>query len=124
MHHLKKIDRSAFLYLDPKGVKHLFAQCATCMMATSDYRKGATVGRCTILGKDFEIHLKEGTCCFYVHGDPHTEMRGKEKPHVTPKEAGYEKRKVRCENCKFYKAELIKLNQELQRVRFYVKHGR
>lgn len=92
---VEKITRDAFLYFDPKGDKKRFAQCATCMMWTGD--KGHT---CTIIGQDFPVHGVD-SCGVYVHGSNHEDMIGKEMALVTPKEVGFYRGKVRCENCKY-----------------------
>lgn len=91
-----KVTRAAFLYLDPKGDKARFAQCGTCMMFTGS--------SCTILGKDFTVNAGD-TCGFYVHGKPQPAEKGHEMKSVTPEEAGFERRAVRCENCAYFEDE-------------------
>ncbi len=90
-----KIDRSAFLYFDPKAPKSRFAQCGSCMMFVPDHE------RCTIHGPDVPV-AAGSTCGLYVHGKP---MPGAHVMcAVTPEESGLEHRKVRCENCAWFDA--------------------
>lgn len=93
-----KIDRSTFLYLDPSGKKQdEFAQCGTCMMFTGDFiKKGEKDGKCTIIGPKVPIQAI-GSCGLYVPGPNHVGAETMEA--VTPEEAGYVERPVRCENC-------------------------
>lgn len=88
----KKIDRSAFVYLNPKEPGNKFAQCGTCFMFTGT--------GCIIHDRRIRI-TKDMTCALYVHGDPLLNWRGKEKPYVTPEESGLANFQVRCENCKY-----------------------
>lgn len=103
-----KIDRSAFIYLAPKGDKDKFAQCATCIA----FMPGKE--RCAWFGKNDKV-VAEGSCNLYVHGKPNDdqEIIGA----VTPKEAAYVEAEVRCENCTHVKGDTCllfqKLNQEL-----------
>jgi hypothetical protein len=87
-----KIDRSAFLYMEPKPPLNKFAQCGTCFMFTGN--------RCMILGPKIEI-TPAMSCALYVHGTPRLDQAGKEKALVTPNEAGLLNAKVRCENCQY-----------------------
>lgn len=86
-----KITRDAFLYLDPRGPKARFAQCATCRDWVSGDR------RCVIIGPRTMV---SGTmsCGFYVHGKPQPPGTTT-TARVTPEEAGLVDREVRCENC-------------------------
>ncbi len=87
----EKVQRDAFIYLDPKPPQDKFAQCGTCMMFTGS--------SCTILGKDKKVDAGD-SCALYVHGKPQPKMKGKEHKSVTPEEAGFvEGEQVRCENC-------------------------
>lgn len=95
----EKIDRSAFLYLDPKKPKGQFAQCGTCFMWTG--KKGNT---CFIHGTKIEV-TADMSCGFYVNGKPTEEFIGKEQAIVKPQESGAVKRKVRCENCKSFNSD-------------------
>lgn len=90
-----KIDRSAFLYLEPKEGQdpNNFAQCATCFMYLPNKK------RCSIFPKNFVVQ-PDASCGLYVSGKAsdfqpwHTS--------VTPKAAGYVEEQVRCENCSWY----------------------
>lgn len=97
-----KIDRSAFLYLEPTdksyGSPEKYAQCATCMMWTGEQNL-----TCTIHGDKETLEVGEGdTCGFYVNGMPMPSMAGKEHASVRPQESGFERRQVRCENCRLF----------------------
>lgn len=88
------IDRSAFLYMKPKGPnKHEFAQCSTCA-AYKPFTK-----RCGLFSaKDY---IKpEASCGMYLKGKPDEDQETTDM--VTPEEAGYMVGKVRCENCKAF----------------------
>lgn len=104
----QKIDRSAFIYLDPQGKKEEFAQCGTCVAFLPGKK------RCGYFGKNDEV-VANASCGLYVHGKPHDDQPIINA--VTPKEAGYVLGQVRCENCTWYvnsKCELFeKLNQQL-----------
>lgn len=84
------ITRDAFLYMDPKAPMGAFGQCSTCKMWT-----GHT---CEILGPNFPVAGSD-SCGLYVHKlsvkgeDSRTEM------NISPQEAGFVRRQVRCENC-------------------------
>ena len=86
----KKIDRSAFLYMDPKGDQDKFAQCATCSHFTGE--------SCEILGKHLKVKPTD-SCALYIHGEPDPSKKGSEKEVVKPEDAGFIKAAVRCENC-------------------------
>jgi len=87
-----KVDRSAFIYLDPKPPEDSFAQCGTC-------RDWVRTGLCVIHGPD--VNVTAGmSCALYVNGDP--SPGGTETyPFVTPTESGLVDREVRCENCRW-----------------------
>ncbi len=101
------IDRSAFIYMDPKGKdKKNFAQCKTCMMWTGP--KGQT---CTIHGK---LKIKaSASCALYVNGPNHDDMIGKEMKAVEPETSGLIDASVRCENCKWFDNGVCVLFQKL-----------
>lgn len=48
--------------------------------------------------------LAQDTCGFYISGKPSPNAAGHEKELVTPKEAGFERRKVHYENCLAFNA--------------------
>lgn len=95
-----RIDRSAFLYLEPSadsyGNPEDYAQCKTCYSFMGDERK-----RCYIIGKDFEV-LGAHTCAVYINGEPETFRAGTEKELITLRDAGFERRAVRCQNCYWF----------------------
>ena len=85
-----KIDRSAFIYLPPKGNKKEFAQCSTCQLFLP------TKERCGIFGKSDKV-VADASCGLYIQGTPNDDqpITGV----VTPDQAGYVLGQVRCENC-------------------------
>lgn len=89
---MKKIQRDAFLYMDPKVEKDM-AQCSTCIQWTGE--------TCAIIGSDTKV-TGDMSCGLYLSGEPNKDLLGKEKELVTAKEAGLVKRKVRCENCRSF----------------------
>jgi hypothetical protein len=103
-----KIDRSAFIYLKPKGDKNQFAQCGTCTAFLPNKQ------RCAWFGKNDKV-IAEASCSLYVHGKPNDDQAIINS--VSPKDAGYVVGKVRCENCTHVKGSNCslyqKLNQEL-----------
>lgn len=103
-----KIDRSAFIYLSPKGDKDIFAQCGSCGAFMPDSQ------RCSLFDKDFKV-VAEGSCGLYVHGEPSEDQEPGNL--VDPKQAGYIVAEVRCENCRHIEGTTCllfqKLNQEL-----------
>jgi hypothetical protein len=105
-----KLTREVFIYLEPKGPKEKFAQCATCRMWTGE--DGLT---CSILGK-IKVTC-EMSCNFYVYGKPSPNLKGKEVASYTPKEAGLVNRQVRCENCRSFdqKTSICMLFQSLNK---------
>lgn len=103
-----KIDRSAFIYLKPKGDKDEFAQCATCVAFLPEKQ------RCAWFGKDDKV-IAKASCALYVHGKPNDDQEIINS--VTPEAAGYVEAEVRCENCQHIEGTTCllfqKLNQEL-----------
>ena len=102
----KKIDRSAFLYLEPETDEPEFAQCLTCIHFVEDEE------RCVILGDDLEV-LPTDSCALYIPGEPRAEPDDIETL-VSPEDAGFVKGEVRCENCRYGGDECqlyIKLNK-------------
>lgn len=90
---MPKIQRDAFLYLDPEPGVDDFAQCSSCR----DWVEGDD--RCVIHGP--MVTVKDTMSCgLYVYGetqDPGTETYF----YISPRESGLVDRKVRCENCKW-----------------------
>lgn len=88
------IERSAFLYMEPKGSnRDEFAQCSTCG-AFKPHTK-----RCGLFSKKDYVKA-EASCGLYIKGEPDEKQETLDL--VTPQEAGYVEGKVRCENCKSY----------------------
>lgn len=92
-----KVTRDAFLYMDPSGPKRgAFGQCRTCKMNVP-MPDGSH--RCSILG----IKIDGGDSCgLYVPGEQDKTEAAHIKHTVSPAEAGYVSRQVRCENCAFF----------------------
>jgi len=97
-HQPKPIDRSCFLYMEPRKGTYKpeeFAQCSSCMMWSDEKRSV-----CVIHGKD--VHVGGSySCALYVNGKPMSENYAHAKPYVTPKESGLVDTPVRCENCRY-----------------------
>lgn len=92
-----KLERDAFLYMDPRAPRKRFAQCSACR----DWVAGDR--RCVIHGPRV-IVPGSASCGLYVWGVP--KPRGTEThARVTPEESGLVDRKVRCENCKWFDAD-------------------
>ena len=88
----KRYTRDTFLYQDPMEPKDKFAQCGSCTL----YVPGRK--RCSILGTALKVEPTH-SCNLYIHGDPH------EQPiveRVTPEDAGFVTRKIRCEHCRAF----------------------
>jgi hypothetical protein len=108
-----KINRAAFLYLDPVRPLGSFAQCSTCR----DWVTGDR--RCFIHGRKVTVP-GTASCGFYVHG-PVRPAGTSVYAWVTPEESGLVNRQVRCENCKYMDGAthcgfFAKLNNELPEV--------
>ncbi len=90
---MPKIDRSAFLYMDPVGSNASeFGQCGSCRFGVE--------GRCVLLGHDVD---KGDSCGLYVHAtEEDSPAVPEEREYVSDRDAGYVRREVRCENCKFF----------------------
>ncbi len=104
-----KIDRSAFLYMDPKDPEDTFAQCATCFHFLPNAE------RCLLFGKNDKV-VAEASCALYVHGTPADDREIINS--VSPEEAGYYVGQVRCENCSWFnKDSTCGLYQELNKLK-------
>lgn len=92
----RKLDRSAFIYLEQIKPTAQFAQCVTCSL----FLPGRE--RCAIFGKD-DVVKANASCGMYIQGSPSDdqEIRGV----VAPEEAGYVEEQVRCENCIWFNVE-------------------
>ena len=89
-----KLKRDTFIYLSPKSDDD-FAQCSTCRDWVRD-------DHCRIHGPDVDVP-GTASCCLYVWGwtlDAGTPTQA----IVTPIESGLVDRDVRCENCKWFEA--------------------
>jgi len=86
------INRSAFLYMEPKNGEEEHAQCCECWKWT-----GHDHETCVVLGK---THIPgTASCNLYEYGRPNPVFAGHEQQVYTPEEAGFVNRPVRCENC-------------------------
>lgn len=87
--------RSDFIYLDHRGDKDTFAQCASCKMFLAKHKI------CSLHGKHVRIEPTM-SCNVYCYGGPADES---EMEHVsaafTPEQSGLVNRPVRCENCRY-----------------------
>ena len=88
-----KLERDAFLYLNPEHGVPEFAQCGTCV----DWVQGDN--RCTIHGPRVKVP-ESASCGFYICGETHPPGTVTEAL-VTAEESGLVDRKVRCENCQW-----------------------
>jgi|SRR5579864_3846248 len=86
--------RDIFLYQDSHAPVATFAQCGTCRWWTGPKKQ-----RCAILGKALKADAGD-SCGLYVHGNANPDQPVIE--NVTPEEAGFVARKVRCENCRSF----------------------
>lgn len=89
----KGLCRSTFLYMNPKGDEHKFAQCGTCWKFTGK--------SCLEFGPDDKVG-EDDSCGLYCFGEPQPDHVGKEKSGTTPEEAGFVDGEVRCENCEYF----------------------
>lgn len=103
-----RLDRSAFIYLDPTGEKSTFAQCGSCTF----FMPGKE--RCSLYGKEDRV-VADASCGVYVQGKPHDDQKFLNK--FTPKNSGYVLGQVRCENCGWFEDGVChlfrKLNQHM-----------
>lgn len=89
-----RVDRSAFLYMAPRGDREVFSQCGTCRHWAGDQE------RCALFGSGTVVYAGD-TCGLYTWdagADHDTELLA----NATSSEAGYERRQVRCENCRHF----------------------
>ena len=84
-------DRSTFGYLEGHPDIPNFAQCGSCKVWLGRH------DRCLWLPKDFDVD-KTDSCILYVQGPP-IDRETKATGLLEPKEVGFTKGKVRCENC-------------------------
>lgn len=100
----EKIDRSAFIYLEPRGEVDQFSQCGTCVAFLPEKQ------RCAWFSKDDKV-IAEASCALYVNGEPNDDQEIRNS--VIPKDAGYVEEQVRCENCTHVKDSNCSLYQKL-----------
>jgi hypothetical protein len=98
-----KLDRSVFLYMSPKKDVENFAQCSTCVNFLPKKQKCAYFGNKKI--------KSTGSCGLYVYGVPDDTQDIFSS--ITPEDAGYVDRKVRCENCFFANNGICRLFRSL-----------
>lgn len=83
-----KIKRDAFLYLD--GSHGSFAQCGTCVTGKAT---------CKIMD-NVRVSAEYGSCGFYIEGRAVLTLA---IAKLTKEQTGYVERRVRCENCKYFR---------------------
>lgn len=88
-----KIDRSAFVFMRARKPYKTFAQCKTCAFFNP------AIERCENFGPDNVVKAR-GSCGVYAFGPENTTALPQSR--ITPTEAGYVERPVRCEDCKFF----------------------
>lgn len=104
-----KLNRTTFLYMDPKDPEDEFAQCSTCYHFLPDSK------RCLLFGENDEV-IANASCNLYVHGTPEDDRELLNS--ITPDAAGYLKGQVRCENCSWFnKDSTCGLYQELNKLK-------
>ena len=99
-----KINRDAFIYLNPKAPTKDFAQCKTCTMFLPNKQ------RCSAFSESFKV-VANGSCALYCNGKPNDNQQINNS--VTPEQAGYVVAQVRCENCDWFKDDICKLYEIL-----------
>lgn len=95
-----RIDRTAFIYMDPREDKlDQFSQCGTCRMFSGS--------RCSLHGPDVAVDAGD-SCGLYSPGEF---VEGEEEhimPSVRADESGLVSAQVRCENCAHFSSTLQK----------------
>lgn len=86
----RKINRSAFLYMDPIGSGEAFAQCGTCRFWKPSNRV------CALFVSSSNVSAG-ASCGLYVYGAP-SDLQS-QSLSVYSEDAGFETRQMRCENC-------------------------
>lgn len=107
----KKVDRSAFVYMEPKKDMVQFAQCNTC----AAFMPGKE--RCALFGKN-DVVVANASCGLYAHGEPSDDQEP--SGSTTPEAAGYVEGQVRCENCKYLDGTTCKLYDKLNKLMPYM----
>jgi hypothetical protein len=103
---MPKIERSAFLYLE--GANRDFAQCGTCYAYAPDDK------RCALFGPKVSVAPTD-SCGFYLKAYGSEAPALTTKNRVSPKDAGFYKGSVRCENCYYGGGGKCGLYQELNK---------
>jgi hypothetical protein len=107
----KRLDRSAFLYLESKDTQAQFAQCATCVLWLPESE------RCGLFSDRDEV-VANASCGLYVQGHPNEDQPIMDI--MRPEDAGYVLGQVRCQNCSWFvdgKCELFtRLNEQMPTV--------
>jgi hypothetical protein len=89
---IEKITRAAFVFMKSKAPQADFAQCETCVRFIRNKGKCEDVSAPKVDDDD--------SCGIYAHGKYSGD--GTVRNLVTPEEAGFVSRKVRCENCMLF----------------------
>lgn len=90
---VERVDRSAFLFMETRQPEEQFAQCMTCANFINDKKL------CKLFSET-DVVTKGDSCGFYLPGENATGATP--VAIVSPDEAGFVSRKVRCEHCKFF----------------------
>ena len=96
-----KVTRDAFLYLDGKTSD--FAQCGSCWLFDKERE------RCGVLSPSFEVY-DEDSCGYWGPGPT---FSGEPRQRFTPRQVGFVRRAVRCENCRYFDSGECGLFREL-----------
>ena len=88
-----KITRDAFVFMRGRKPYKTFAQCITCAFFNP------ILQRCENFGPD-NVVTARGSCGVYGYGPQNTTNLPQSR--ITPCEAGYVERPVRCEDCRFF----------------------
>lgn len=86
-----RVKRDAFLYLSPEGGGEDFAQCGTCAFFGKTH--------CALFTGDFAVDADDSCGCYLPHTPAHETGPVPALNLISPGDAGFVKRKVRCENC-------------------------
>lgn len=98
---MAKIQRNAFLYLEPPPDFHGadFAQCSACKMLTC----APAWNVCSLHGTGVDIaEPSDISCGVYSYGNQRPDEIEHATAAFTPETSGMVRRQVRCENCQFF----------------------
>ena len=93
------LGRDAFGYMEPSGLpgaNPYYAQCGVCRF----WRIAPLPGRCALFGPTIPVRGAD-SCNLFVPG---TADGAAVRADVTPAEAGFVRRAVQCQRCRFYAA--------------------